>query len=73
MTKELFDSINGFETDSDLFINFAFFTLIDFLGTPFITKIEQDKYLYQTSKEFFESLYIKCRYVKEKDGSYFIK
>ena len=44
MAKELFKDIDNFKSNSDLFINFAFFQFISCLGTPFVEKVLQNIY-----------------------------
>lgn len=58
----LFDNINYFKTNSDLFINFAFFHFINLLGSPFIDKISNSIQNNNSSTNFFNNLKVKCKF-----------
>ena len=58
----LFDNINYFKTNSDLFINFAFFHFINLLGSPFIDKISNSIQNNNSSSNFFNNLKVKCKF-----------
>lgn len=59
--KVLFKNIDYFESNCDLFINFAFFQFINLLGSPFLDKISKNIYKYSDNyNSFFNSLKVKC-------------
>ena len=68
MPTKIFNNIDKFRTNSELFLNFAFFRFIELLGVPFLEKISQYNYL-DDCDAFFRNLKVKCDYEeKEIDG-----
>ena len=59
MSTGLFKDIDKFKTNSELFLNFAFFRFLELLGIPFLEKISRANY-FEDYNSFFKNLKVKC-------------
>ena len=68
MSTRLFRNIDKFKTNSELFLNFAFFRFLELLGIPFLEKISRANY-FEDYNSFFKNLKVKCDFEeKEVNG-----